>query len=119
MIRQELAAAWGRHLRKLRVACGMSQHDLAIAAGALNRQEITQFEKGQNVPTLLTCWRLARAMGLPAVQLLPPEFFPLPTALDLADDRVVDETCTVPQACEAHPRPLAPTGALAEQLGCQ
>ena len=66
----------GRNLHKLRVARGMSQEDLAYAAG-LSRYTYQKFEKGESRPGapanphLRTLASLAAALGVPVTELLP------------------------------------------------
>jgi len=72
----QFSAEVGRNLHKLRVAKGMSQEDLAYAAG-LSRYTYQKFEKGDSRPgapanpQLRTIVALAGALDTPLAQLLP------------------------------------------------
>lgn len=55
--------AFGRTLKKLRVARGFSQEELAFRA-EVHRTYVSQLERGVKSPSLKTIARLARALGL-------------------------------------------------------
>jgi DNA-binding XRE family transcriptional regulator len=67
--RATIARAFGAALRELRNARGLTQEDLATAAG-LDRTYPSLLERGVRTPTLLVVERLARALDLPASQLI-------------------------------------------------
>lgn len=54
-------AAFGRVLRKLRLAAGLSQEQLGLEAG-VQRNFISLIETGQNQPTIGTIFKLASAL---------------------------------------------------------
>ncbi|HEX2038999.1 MAG TPA: helix-turn-helix transcriptional regulator [Acidimicrobiales bacterium] len=54
---------FGRRLRSLRRAAGLTQERLGELAG-LHRTFITHMEKGETSPTLVTILRLARGLGV-------------------------------------------------------
>lgn len=55
--------AFGRVLRQLRVAAGLSQEQLGLESG-VQRNFISLIETGQNQPTITTLFRLAHALKL-------------------------------------------------------
>lgn len=55
-------AAFGRVLRKLRLAAGLSQEQLGLEAG-VQRNFISLIETGQNQPTIGTIFKLSSALG--------------------------------------------------------
>ena len=57
------AAAFGRVLRELRLAKGMSQEALAHLA-ELERAHIGRMERGENQPTLWVVLKLAEGLGV-------------------------------------------------------
>jgi len=66
---------FGRTLKKLRVAKGLSQEELAFRA-KLHRTYVSQLERGEKSPSLKTIDRLARALDLkPSALLLKVERF--------------------------------------------
>lgn len=56
-------AAFGRVLRKLRLAAGLSQEQLGLDAG-VQRNFISLIETGQNQPTIGTIFKLAVALDV-------------------------------------------------------
>jgi transcriptional regulator with XRE-family HTH domain len=62
-------AAFGRRLRELRLAGGLSQEALADAAG-LDRTYVSSCERGKRNVSLQNIYRLARALGVPPEDLL-------------------------------------------------
>ncbi len=66
-----MAKGFGHRLRTLREAKGLTQAEVAKRAG-LHRVYITMLEAGtKGNPSLTTIQRLARALRLPVVKLLP------------------------------------------------
>jgi transcriptional regulator with XRE-family HTH domain len=61
--------ALGRALRGLRQAAGLSQEQLGLEAG-VQRNFISLIETGQNQPTITTIFKLARALGMKASELV-------------------------------------------------
>lgn len=53
----------GRNVRRLRIAAGLSQAELANRMG-VDRAYVSGLELGQRNPTILTLWHLAQAMGV-------------------------------------------------------
>jgi ribosome-binding protein aMBF1 (putative translation factor) len=65
----EIAAAFGRRVREVRTAKGMTQEALAEAAG-LHPTFVSNVERGYRVPTIPTLLRLANGLGVQACELL-------------------------------------------------
>lgn len=61
--------AFGRVLRQLRQAAGMSQEQLGLESG-VQRNFISLIETGQNQPTVTTVFRLARALNISPSELI-------------------------------------------------
>lgn len=59
----ELRARFGIAVRRLRLAAGLSQEELAFAAG-IERNFVSRIEVGTSQPTLTTIERLARGLGM-------------------------------------------------------
>jgi transcriptional regulator with XRE-family HTH domain len=53
----------GQSVRKLRLAAGISQAQLAERMG-VDRAYVSGLEQGQRNPTVVTLWHLARALGV-------------------------------------------------------
>jgi transcriptional regulator with XRE-family HTH domain len=64
-----LVAALGLRMRVVRVARGWTQEQLADAAG-LDRTYVTRLERGLHAPTVVTVWRVARALEVSFAELL-------------------------------------------------
>ena len=60
---------FGEALRRVRLAAGMTQEQLALEAGG-QRNFISLIETGQNQPTINTIAKLARALGMKASALV-------------------------------------------------
>lgn len=56
-------AAFGRALRTLRLAVGLSQEQLGLESG-VQRNFISLIETGQNQPTIGTIFKLAHALNI-------------------------------------------------------
>lgn len=56
------STAFGRRLRELREAAGLSQHALGEKAG-IAYQTIAKYERGENIPNWETVEKLADALG--------------------------------------------------------
>ena len=63
------SAKFGRRLRELRVQSGLSQHKLAELA-ELDKNYVTEAERGHANPSLETIGRLAEALGVDDVALI-------------------------------------------------
>jgi transcriptional regulator with XRE-family HTH domain len=69
--RGDYARIFGAHLRELRTAAGLSQRELAARVGT-SSAAISNFEAGNNAPTLGTIVRLASALDSSLSDLLEP-----------------------------------------------
>jgi transcriptional regulator with XRE-family HTH domain len=61
---------FGPRLKKLRDAAGLSQQQLADAAGT-HPDSIVKLETGTRQPSLELAWRLATTLGVTVLDLLP------------------------------------------------
>jgi transcriptional regulator with XRE-family HTH domain len=52
----------GRNVRRLRIAAGMTQAELAEGMG-VDRAYVSGLEKGVRNPTIITLWHTAKALG--------------------------------------------------------
>jgi transcriptional regulator with XRE-family HTH domain len=66
-----LNLAFGTRLRQRRIRAGISQDELAVAAG-LSRTSIVNIEQGRQGASLSTLYRLADALACRSADLLPP-----------------------------------------------
>ena len=64
-----LHVAFGVALRRLRLAAGRTQEQLALDSG-VQRNFISLIETGQNQPTITTIGKLAAALGMSASALV-------------------------------------------------
>ena len=60
--------AFGKHLRTLRIAKGLSQEELHFEAG-LSKNMVGMIERGEVNPTLTTIIALSEGLGIPVKQL--------------------------------------------------
>ena len=67
--RDPILAAFGLNVRKRREACHFTQEALAEKA-AIDRTYISDIERGTRNPGVKNVVRLARALGVPAAQLM-------------------------------------------------
>jgi transcriptional regulator with XRE-family HTH domain len=67
---------FGAQVRVARKAAGLRQAELGAAAG-LSRASVSNIEAGVQEPPLRTAVRLATALGVPLVELLPESMPPL------------------------------------------
>lgn len=67
--RGDYAQIFGARLRELRAAAGLSQRELAKRSGT-SSAAISNFEAGNNAPTLGTLVRLAEALGCNVTELV-------------------------------------------------
>lgn len=63
------AARLGKNLKKIRIAKGLSQGDIARSLNVA-RSFVSDLENGKHNPTLATMAKLAKAIGVPIVELL-------------------------------------------------
>jgi transcriptional regulator with XRE-family HTH domain len=72
----EIVAEFGKIIRKLRIEAGLTQEALGFEAD-LRRTFISTIELGQQQPTLVTIFKLSRALNVPAskiIELVEAEF---------------------------------------------
>lgn len=60
---------FGAALRRVRLAAGLTQEQLALQAG-VQRNFVSLIETGQNQPTITTIVKLAKALGMKASELV-------------------------------------------------
>ena len=65
----------GRNVRRLRIAAGLSQAELAVRMG-VDRAYISGLELGQRNPTVVTLWHVAQALGVRVGALLRDKLRP-------------------------------------------
>ena len=63
------AISFGRVLRRLRKEAGLSQEQLALEAG-IERNFVSLIERGVNQPSIRVIFKLARALDIPASEML-------------------------------------------------
>jgi transcriptional regulator with XRE-family HTH domain len=68
---ERLLVAFGKTLRDRRLDTGLSQADLAHAAG-LHPTYVSSVERGERNISLVNIWRLAEALNMPPAELLMP-----------------------------------------------
>lgn len=59
-------------LKRLRTEAGLTQQELAAAAGT-HADSIVKLEKGDRQPSLELAWRLATALGVGVEAFVPPK----------------------------------------------
>lgn len=64
--------AWGRWIRVLRTAHGLTQQQLADLAGT-DKNSIGRIERGEKNVGVALVWQLARALGVRAQDLFPDD----------------------------------------------
>jgi transcriptional regulator with XRE-family HTH domain len=67
-------------LRKLRVAAGLSQEELALRVDIFDQGYISGLEAGRRNPTAVTLWLIADALGAAPGQLFSTEGMKVPWA---------------------------------------
>ena len=65
----EIVAEFGKVIRKLRIEAGLTQEELGFEAD-LRRTFISTIELGQQQPTLLTIFKLSRALNVRASEMI-------------------------------------------------
>ena len=71
-MRNDILIRFGRRLRELRTKRGLSQEKLALESG-LDRSYVGGVERGERNVSLRNVEKLARALGIPAADLLQPK----------------------------------------------
>lgn len=66
----DLVVEFGRNVRAQRLRAGLSQEELAFAAG-MKRSYLSDLERGTRNPTVRAVGRLADALGVSARDLFP------------------------------------------------
>lgn len=64
-----LLAAFGTHVKKLRLSNSLSQEQLALKAD-IDRTYISGIERGKRNVSVLNLFKIARALNIPATKLL-------------------------------------------------
>lgn len=64
MSRDPVLTEFGQRLRRAREKAGLNQTQVGAAAGEIAQSVISEYENGERNPTLLTIYRLARAIGV-------------------------------------------------------
>lgn len=75
-----IAVALGRSVATVRAARGLSMRAVATEAG-ISQPFLSQIENGRTMPSLLTLYRIASALGLSPAELMPSEPEPEPVHL--------------------------------------
>lgn len=65
----EVGLEFGRVLRRLRLAAGLTQEQLGQEAG-LQRNYVSLMERGVNQPTITTIFKLATALNISASEMI-------------------------------------------------
>jgi transcriptional regulator with XRE-family HTH domain len=65
----EIVAEFGKIIRKLRIEAGLTQEELGFEAD-LRRTFISTIELGQQQPTLVTIFKLSRALNVRASEMI-------------------------------------------------
>jgi transcriptional regulator with XRE-family HTH domain len=60
---EDLRRMVGRNVRRLRIATGLSQAELAERMG-VDRAYVSGLELGQRNPTVVTLWHIGKALGV-------------------------------------------------------
>lgn len=66
---QEIALAFGRVLRSVRISMGMTQEEIGLRAN-IQRKHVSSLELGHKIPTILTAFSLASALQLEPAELI-------------------------------------------------
>ena len=60
----------GNNIRNIRITKGLSQFDLSIKVeGNIDYTNISRIEQGRTNPTLLTLYRISKALDVPLIEL--------------------------------------------------
>jgi transcriptional regulator with XRE-family HTH domain len=65
----EIVAEFGKIIRKLRIEAGLTQEELGFEAD-LRRTFISTIELGQQQPSLITIFKLAKALKVPVSKII-------------------------------------------------
>jgi transcriptional regulator with XRE-family HTH domain len=65
----EIVAEFGKIIRKLRIEAGLTQEELGFEAD-LRRTFVSTIELGQQQPTLVTIFKLSRALNVRASEMI-------------------------------------------------
>lgn len=68
MVKRDVLKAFGERVRRIRTQKGMSQEELARLA-KIDRTYIGGIERGERNAGIKNVWRIADALGVPAVDL--------------------------------------------------
>lgn len=71
-LERDAASRIGKRIREVREAKGLTAHELARRSGVL-RPNVSRLEGGKHVPTIDTLERIAQALHVSLVDLLPPQ----------------------------------------------
>ena len=85
MNKEEAKIIFGENLKKLRLAKGMSQDELAKALGYTNRSSINKIELGKNDMPRNKVLRAAQVLGVSPLQLFEGAEDPLPETIVIGD----------------------------------
>ena len=85
MNKEEAKIVFGENLKKLRLAKGMSQDELAKALGYTNRSSINKIELGKNDMPRNKVLRAAQVLGVSPLQLFEGAEDPLPETIIIGD----------------------------------
>lgn len=69
-MKDELLVTFGQHVRRIRESKNISQEDLANLAG-IGRSYYGRVERGEKNIGLLLIYRIAKALDVPAKELIP------------------------------------------------
>ncbi len=70
--RMDMRRLVGRNTRKIRLAKGLTQEQLAERSG-FSQQYISDLERGRRNPTVVSVYELAQALGVHYLELLQPD----------------------------------------------
>ncbi len=69
---EDVRRMMGRNVRRLRIAAGLSQAQLAERMG-VDRAYVSGLELGQRNPTIVTLWHIGKALGVKLRQFFDEE----------------------------------------------
>src|SRR5262245_46442675 len=76
--REQFAQAFGKHLKALRLAAGLTLRALGDRAGISTPQQLEAFESGKNIAGTYVTVRLAQALECSVDDLIPPAYRHVP-----------------------------------------